>query len=64
MGLRAEDILLYIQFITCHKGILGNKVADKTSKTACYHNVITACEMEFEEDLTILKSKFRKFTFN
>ena len=61
MGLQAEGILLYIQFITSHKGIIGNEVADKASKAACYH-VITACELE--DNLTILKSKFRTFNFN
>ena len=64
MGLQAEGILLYIQFIISHKGIYGNEVPDKALKAACYNNVITACEMEFEENLTIIKSQFRTFNSN
>ena len=63
MKIQDKGIILYIQILTSHDGILGNEVADQASKKACKLNVITACEMKFEELLINLKSKFLKFNF-
>ena len=50
MGLQADGILIYIQFISSNQEIRDNEVADLASKAACYLNVITDCDMEFEEN--------------
>ena len=63
MKIQDKGIILYIQILTSHDGILGNEVADQASKKACKLNVITACEMKFEEHLINLKSEFWKFNF-
>ena len=55
MRIQDESKILYIHFISSHKEILGNELADQASKEACKFNVINACDVEFEEHFISLK---------